>query len=253
MLVVPMKISVIISYFNGSETLDWAIQSVIRQRAANWELILVDDGSTDDLAKHVGQIYARTRYNITGPGLQDVEEWFDMGLASYPQIKAVRQENLGVVGARNTGVHFATGEALLFLDGDDWIDSHFLEETSRILDNLPDVGIVSTGMHVFSENADSIINTPKVSLKDELRTNLIPNTSLIRTKAFIDGGMYKLNVYEDWNLWIDILKMGWNHFAIPAPLFHYRKHAGDSRIKILERQHDTLMRNMRALHPGMLK
>jgi hypothetical protein len=82
--------------------------------------------------------------------------------------------------------------------------------------------------------------------------NTIPNTSLIRQTAFVQTSGYLNDVYEDWNLWLDILERGWEHYAVNEPLLHYRKHTNsDSRITKLEQDHEALIANMHKLHPKL--
>lgn len=225
-----MKASIIIPFYNGADTLRWTIESAVRQRYDNFEVILVDDGSTDVNVSHSASIYA----------------------AAYKRILLIRTANHGVASARNTGAKAAVGDALLFLDGDDWIDKDFLQLTSAVLNDEPSVGIVSTDMHVFTEASDSVVVAAPATLAVEKSTNVIPNTSLIRRAAFDQTGGYQQSVYEDWNLWLDILEKGWEHEVVNEPLLHYRGHtASDSRITKLGREHETLMENMKRMHPKL--
>lgn len=92
-------VSIIVPVFNGEKTLSRCIDSVLAQSYTDWELIIVNDGSTDD------------SYNI-------IQEYADI----YPKITAVHQPNKGVVVARNVGINNAKGNWLAFIDCDDWIE-----------------------------------------------------------------------------------------------------------------------------------
>ena len=90
------KVSVVIPTYDRIETLPRALRSVINQTFPDWELIVVDDGSTDDTD--------------------------EMILEDYPDIRLHRQENPGVSSASNVGVALASGEWIAFLDSDDaWL------------------------------------------------------------------------------------------------------------------------------------
>jgi len=90
--------------FNTKQYLEQAIDSVICQTCPDWELILVDDGSSDGSGKLCDFFAKKDR-----------------------RIRVIHQENKGLSGARNTGMKFATGEYIQFLDSDDWLYPETLE------------------------------------------------------------------------------------------------------------------------------
>ena len=110
------KVSIIIPLYNQPRYVGMAIDSVLAQTYTNWELIVVDDGSTDDSAE-IAQSY------------------------SDPRIKCVYQPNAGLPAARNTGIRHATGEYLAFLDSDDYIGPEKLAIQVPHLAQNPDVGL----------------------------------------------------------------------------------------------------------------
>ena len=267
-----MRVSIIIPFFNQASTLGWTIQSAIRQTYQDIEIIIVDDGS-DEAARHVAQEVAATRYLVKEDGT--LEGWYDQGDDSLSYATVIRREkNAGVVAARNLAVYaeaaeqnfpdwetwrrdaakpslnpICTGDMLLFLDADDWIEPTFLEKTVPLIGY--NIGIVSTDMHVFSDNSDSIVRTQPATLETIKQGNTIPICSLIRREAFIEAGGFKENTHEDWNLWIDILKRDWVHKVVSEPLFHYRHHIGSSRSTELAKQHEEMFANMKRLHPDI--
>lgn len=119
-------VSVIIPVYNVEPYIKESVESVINQTYRNIEIILIDDGSTDNSVKVCEEL---------------------AGLDS--RIKLIRQENLGVVKARGKGINASKGEYILFVDGDDWIDSNMVEV---LVKNMKDVDIVTSGMyHEVSE------------------------------------------------------------------------------------------------------
>ena len=92
------NVSVVIPAHNAEETIAKTLQSLLAQTLLNWEAIVVDDGSVD-----------RTVEVIKAVASQD------------SRIRVVSQSNMGVSAARNTGIHLAQSDWLLFLDADDWI------------------------------------------------------------------------------------------------------------------------------------
>lgn len=93
------KISVVITVFNDEKFLDTSVRSIQNQTYRDWELILVDDGSTD----RSGEIC-------------------DEYVGKDDRIRVVHQQNLGYSGARNTGLELVTGDYVMFVDSDDWIE-----------------------------------------------------------------------------------------------------------------------------------
>jgi len=112
------KVSIILPTFNRIDTIVRAIKSVQAQTFEDWELIVVDDGSTDDTAALVSGI--------------------------DPRITLIRQENRGFTEARNTGIRAGTGEYYAFLDSDDEFLPHHLALCVAFLENFKDELSVST-------------------------------------------------------------------------------------------------------------
>lgn len=106
-----MKLSIIIPVYNAENYLDRCIESILAQRYTDYELILVDDGSSDRSGERC-DYYAR----------------------NYPNIKAIHIENSGVSVARNKGIKIAAGEYLTFVDSDDWIESQMYQDMMDIAD-----------------------------------------------------------------------------------------------------------------------
>ena len=100
-----MKFSVVIPAYNVAEYLEKCVASVRAQTCADWEVLLVDDGSTD---------------GVTGALCDALGQGDD-------RIRVIHQENGGLGADRNTGLEAARGEYLVFLDSDDYLAPHMLE------------------------------------------------------------------------------------------------------------------------------
>ena len=122
------KISVIIPVYNVERYVREAIESVLRQTYTNWELLLVDDGSTDNSGR-VCDEYA----------------------SAYDEVRVFHVENGGLSYARNVGLDHAVGEWILFLDGDDYLESDALSVLRRYSE---DVDIVVCGIREFPRMRD---------------------------------------------------------------------------------------------------
>lgn len=100
-----MKVSIIVPCYNAANVLDKCISSILEQSFKDWELLLIDDGSTDETPS-LCQSFKNQDHRI---------HYF-------------RQDNTGVSSARNTGLDFASGEFATFIDADDYVESYYLEE-----------------------------------------------------------------------------------------------------------------------------
>src|SRR5215510_618603 len=120
-------VSVIMPTFNRADTIKRAIRSVQAQTFTDWELIVVDDGSTDNTVALI--------------------EGCD------PRLKLIRQENQGTAGARNAGLHASAGSYIAFLDSDDEWLPHHLELCVGFLEALPGEQFVPTS---FGKTWDAV-------------------------------------------------------------------------------------------------
>jgi glycosyltransferase involved in cell wall biosynthesis len=118
--------SIIIPLYNKAPYVHKAIESVLSQTFSNWELVIVDDGSTDNSS------YVAKSYNDS-------------------RIIYIQQDNEGVSTARNNGVLHSHFPYLCFLDADDWWEPTFLEEMSRLIAEFPDTGIYGTNYTIVNE------------------------------------------------------------------------------------------------------
>ncbi len=123
-----MRFSVIIPLYNKALYVAKAIDSVLAQSFKEYELIIMDDGSKDD------------SFEIASNSIEGRQN-----------CHLYCQENAGVSMARNNGVAASKGDYLCFLDADDWWDSCFLEEMSKLIDAFPDAGIYGTNYTIVNE------------------------------------------------------------------------------------------------------
>ena len=194
-------VSIIIPCYNSANTVCETLESVFKQTYKNIEVIIVNDGSTDDL-EGVLKPYLDKKDNIT---------YF-------------KQENKGLSGARNSGSKRAKGVYFLFLDADDLIAPDYLEKCVAVLDSQPNTKIVYSNGRMFGA-VDRKWKFPKYNFRLLMLQNMIHAASMMRSADFFKAGMYdeQLSSYEDWNLWIGILKDGGDVVLLHELLFFYRK------------------------------
>lgn len=199
-----MFFSVIIPLYNKAPYVEKALRSVAAQTFADYELIVVDDGSKDDSAV------------IAEKCLNDC--WLSL---SKPQhVKLIRQANAGVSTARNNGVAASQGEYVCFLDADDWWEPAFLEEVAKLIAEFPDAGIYGTNYTVVNETRHKT-RVASIGVDEGFKKGYInycrayantmhmPLTSIsvsIPRKVFdeIQGFKPHLKLGEDFDLWIRI-------------------------------------------------
>ena len=177
-------ISVIIPAFNEEKYIQQAIQSVLDQIYTNLELIIVDDGSTDNTSMIV-------------KGIND------------PRITYIYQENASQAVARNTGLDHSSGDYVAFLDGDDYWHEEKLEKQIKYFDDL-EVGLVSTDK--FDVDGHRCLETINTRIRDGyvldhlLNGNFITNSSvMIRKELMIKHKLsFRTGIQgvEDWDLWM---------------------------------------------------
>lgn len=179
--------------YNKAPYVRKAVESVVGQTFGDWELIVVDDGSTDGGGETV-EVFADSR------------------------IRLVRQENAGVSVARNKGVSLSTAPYITFLDADDWWEPTFLEEMAGLVERHPDAGIYGTGYWIVKNGkrrlapigveegfAEGEINYCRVYAQ----TLCMPLTSISvcmpRTVFDEEGGFpVGIKLGEDFLLWLRI-------------------------------------------------
>lgn len=202
------KVSVVIPAYNTAAYLPEAIESVLQQTYQDFEILVVDDGSTDNTAE------VASRYT--------------------PRIRVIEKENGGPASARNTGMQQAAGEYIAFLDSDDaWVQDKLAEQVG-LLDRNPSIGLVFGRAQMVRQVGNKrqlsevIGYTESPTLKFLLFGNFIPaQTVLFRSACLEQVGYMKesdaLPVAEDYEFWLRFAK----HYplaGINRTLAYYRIH-----------------------------
>ena len=194
-------VSIIIPCYNQSQYLSDALKSVQDQTYANWECIIINDGSSD------------STYEIS-------QKFIDQD----SRITYLYQDNQGVSSARNTAIQNSHGHYILPLDADDLISAHYIEEAVSILQEKPDIKIVYCDGRYFGKR-NCKISSKSFSIKNILIRNMIFCTALFRRQDYDLAGGYKASMiygWEDWDLWLSILEQGGTAYKIPKTYFSYR-------------------------------
>ena len=187
-----MQFTVIIPLYNKAPYIGKALRSVLDQTFTDFEVIVVDDGSTDESARLAEESLSNASV-----------EW-----------QLIRQENAGVSTARNNGAAHSKGEYLCFLDDDDWWDSSFLERMDWLIKEYPDAGIWGTNYY-YVKNGRKRVCVPGAETgyinycKVYAEGMAMPLTSIsvaVRPAVYDEfhGFNPALKLGEDFDLWIKI-------------------------------------------------
>jgi glycosyltransferase involved in cell wall biosynthesis len=203
------RVSVVIPCFNYGRYLADAVQSTLASSLREIEIIIVDDGSTDD-SREVAQ--------------RLIDE--------HPaRIQLIAQSNCGAPGqVRNVGIDRARGEYILCLDADDKIGPEFLRACVAALDAAPQAGIAYADFQMFDE-ADTLQQPPPSwNSRVECDCNFVGSASVFRRRAWEQAGGYETDLamvgYEDWDFWVSCVEQGWTGVKAPGALWYYRVHGG---------------------------
>jgi len=180
------KVSVIIPVYNNSFYVLDAIKSVLDQDYENIEIIIIDDGSTDDSYLKIESEYGS-------------------------RVKIIRIENSGVSSARNVGINASSGCYIAFLDSDDFWELDKLSKQVDSIERSKEYGLSYTGRYIIDVN-NKIVNgsaggyTGFVLNKILVRNFVCLSSVLIRKECFLKCGLFDttLKVSEDYDLWIKI-------------------------------------------------
>lgn len=194
------KVSIVITCYNDHQYIEQAVTSAIGQNWINKEIILVDDGSSESTKQVLRKIQPKIDLLIT-------------------------QENKGVSAARNVGIGAATGDYILILDSDDYYREDFCNKAVKKIENDPEIKIVTSFAKWFTtDRVYSIFRPEGGGIKNFLLKNAVLAV-LFRRSDFIRTGGYDecmLTGYEDWELYIRILRNGGRAEVLPEILFFYR-------------------------------
>jgi GT2 family glycosyltransferase len=196
------RVSIVVPVFNPGDYLAQALASIEAQTRRDFEVVIVDDGSTD----------ARTAAILAEA-------------AARPGTTVHRTPNQGPARARNLAVERSRGAYVLPLDADDWLAPEYLARTVPVLDAAPEVGIVHTWVGLTGEH-HGVWRTGGFTLRELLARCTIHVTSLYRREVWEDVGGYDprfVESCEDWDFWLGAAARGWQALCVPEVLAYYRR------------------------------
>jgi glycosyltransferase involved in cell wall biosynthesis len=228
----PPLISVIMPVLNGAPTLDRAVQSVIVQEFADWEIVAVDDGSTDDTWKTLQRL-----------------------AAAEPRLRLVRlDQNCGIAAARNRAIEAAQGEILTFLDHDDEYYEHYLAQVQKLRQE-GDVLVFGYDFAYEDGPAEGRLASwdPAIVREEIFLQNIVMPLGVAHARSWWlkAGGFHESCWQPDWDYWKRLLRAG-AHFHYPrlkSGRYHVRPEGANRQPHVTPRQRQMFADNWREGKP----
>ena len=193
--------------YNGEKRISKAIQSIINQTYTNWELIICDDGSTDNT-----YLYLQKKYR------------------NNPQIKILSlSANSGLAAALNKCLTNATGTVIARMDDDDWSHPNRFEKQIEYMKHHPEYSIIGTSINYFDEKGvygTCVLDEKEKSKRDIYKGDVFVHpTVIIKKDALLSVGNYtdspKTLRCEDYELWCKLYDCGYIGINMPDVLLDY--------------------------------
>ena len=199
-----VKVTVYIPTYNYGLYIDKAIQSVLGQTMPDWELIIIDDGSTDNT--------------------QDILVEYK----SHPNIRIIEQENKGLNTTNNIALRLANGKYIIRLDADDYLDENALLILSNILDTKHKVGLVYPDYYEVDGEGEVLRQIRRKKVGEEVELLDLPAhgaCTMFRKELLMQIGGYieTFSCQDGYELWLRFIQK-FHPYNVNIPLFYYRQH-----------------------------
>jgi len=217
--------SIVIPYYKKRNYIERCLDAVLAQTCQNFEIILVDDGSQDDIAKLISQ--------------------------KYPQVKLIQQDNQGVSAARNTGIANAKHEYIAFLDADDYWSAYYLEKNAEVIHKIEYCTIIgSSYSNIIGDIQNSDEKTMFSIVKDYFKyairnTFFFTSATVIKTDFFRknEGFCTSLKYGEDLDVWWRAVLSGGSVVKIENIMVYYSLEDENQATKKKAYLRDTISGN----------
>lgn len=193
------KISVISACYNHGKFISEMLESVLSQTFRDFEVIIVNDGSTDSTAEILDKI-------------------------KHNNVKVIHTSNNGPSAARNLAIENASAPIIMNLDADDKIAPDLLEKAYSVFCSDPDVGIVYSDAECFGARSGKF-EIGEYSLESMLYDNRINSQAFFKKSYWEKNGGYSKDLtegLEDWDFWLLLIESGSKVYKIPEKLIYYR-------------------------------
>jgi glycosyltransferase involved in cell wall biosynthesis len=201
------RVSIVVPCHNYGRFLPEAIESALSQDYPNLEVIVIDDGSTDDSL----EVAARYR----------------------DQVKVLTQPNQGLARTSNRGASEARGEYFLFLSADDRIEPTYVTELYEALVRTPEASFAYCAARLFGAESGTTPARPFSAFSLIRGRNYVNGSALTRRADYLASGGYPEDLgegaFDDWDFWLTMVERGHRGTYVPKPLLLWRRHEGGSK------------------------
>ena len=198
------KVTVYIPTYNYAHYIAQAVESILRQTFVDWELVIINDGSTDNtrdvLARYQG----------------------------HPKIRIIDQENKGLNATNNVALRLSNGRYVIRLDPDDFFDENTLHILANVLDTKPEVGLVYPDYYHVDPDGNVIELVRRKKIEEEVELLDLPAHgagTMIRRECLLDlqGYAEEFRCQDGYDLWLRFIR-SYKPYNVNLPLFYYRQH-----------------------------
>ena len=219
-------ISVIIACYNGSLYLEETVKSIVDQNHTNWEIVFIDDCSTDE--SHELFLNLTKKHNIKNFTIRK------------------NDENLGITKTKQKGFENANGEFVFSLDCDDWISPNYMiEMLGRLLEYPKKSFVYCDSVYFYPDKTEHRFYQPEYNVIRLIENNFISYCSLYKKHDLLSVG-YDLNNrghHEDYGLLLSLAYNGKYGIHLGLPLFYYRIHENQSMQSSEVKNNDELFKS----------
>jgi len=200
------KVTVYIPTYNYANYIEKAIYSVLVQTMTDWELIIINDGSTDNT-------------------MEVLRKYQD-----HPQVRVINQENKGLNVTNNIALRLAVGKYIMRLDADDYLDENALLVLSNTLDVKPEVDLVYPDYYLINRDGEIIELVRRKKIEEEVQLLDLPAhgaCTMFRTRVLklIGGYIEDFRCQDGYEIWLRFIQRH-KPYNVNMPLFYYRQHLG---------------------------
>ncbi len=218
----PPRVTVYITAYNYGRYIRQAVDSVLKQTIRDWELLIINDGSTDDTREKLDAYEGREKVRI------------------------IHQENQGLTVSNNIALRLANGAYIMRLDADDYLDENALLVLSGTLDAHEDVGLVYPDYFLVDAQGDVLELVRRKKIGEEVELLDLPAhgaCTMIRKDCLLSLGGYdeRFRCQDGYDLWIRFLEQ-YKPYNVNVPLFYYRRHS-----ESLTRDDERILRTRRRI------
>jgi glycosyltransferase involved in cell wall biosynthesis len=200
-------VSIVVLCHDYGRFLAEAIESALRQDYPSIEVLVVDDGSTDDSFKVASRFQDRVRI--------------------------LTQTNQGLARTCNRGAREASGEYIVFLSADDMLEPSYVSELLAAVEREPDASFAYCSARRFGAESGVAPSRPFSAFSLIRGRNYVNGSALTRRHDYVAAGGYPEDLgeggFDDWDFWLTMLEHGHRGTYVPKPLLHWRRHQGGSK------------------------